>query len=156
MKAISFVTEYSTVALILYSASASPLQPLCLTVSLQIPRVSTMASKPRQSKGRDGLLSTLDVLIAALGIAGSTCPIHPAQIAISSANALLTMIRVPSSLSLNDLPTHVYVLRIPSPTKRIMSVLGCAAVKYVKPLAGVWRGGNWTNLASLSSGQLSI
>ena len=67
-----------------------------------------MASKPSQSEGRDGLLSTLDVLILALGVAGSTCPIHPAQIAISSANALLTMIRVPSSQSFNKLPTHVY------------------------------------------------
>ena len=99
---------YSTVALILYSGSASPAQPLCLTVSSQLTRVSTMVSKPQQSKGREGLLSTLDVLIAALGVAGSTCPIHPAQIAISSANALLAMIRVRSSLSLNDLPTHVY------------------------------------------------
>ena len=67
-----------------------------------------MASKPQPSKGRDGLLSTLDVLIQALGVAGSACPIHPAQIAISSANTLLTMIRVRSSSSLNDLPTHVY------------------------------------------------
>ena len=67
-----------------------------------------MASKPQQSKGRDGLLSTLDVLIQALGVAGSTCGIPPAQIAISSANALLTMIRVRSSLSRNELPTHVY------------------------------------------------
>ena len=67
-----------------------------------------MTSKPQQLKGRDNLLSTLDVLIQALGVAGSTCGIPPAQIAIASANTLLTMIRVCSSLSHNKLLTHVY------------------------------------------------
>ena len=67
-----------------------------------------MASKSEPPEGRDGLLSTLDALILPLGVAESTCPIHPVQIAISSANALLTMIRVRYSLPRNKLPTHVY------------------------------------------------
>ena len=54
-----------------------------------------MASKPQQSKGRDGLLSTLDVLIQALSVAKDACSaIPPAKIAIASASVLLTMIRV--------------------------------------------------------------
>ena len=68
-----------------------------------------MASKPQQSKGRDGLLSTLDVLIQALGIAKDACSaIPPAKIAIASASVLLTMIRVRFSLSHDKVPTHVY------------------------------------------------
>ena len=99
-----FATEYSAVALILYWDSASPSQPL----SHGFLAATTMTSKPQQLKGRDNLLSTLDVLITALGVAGSTCPIHPAQIAIASASVLLTMIRVCSSLSYDKIPTHVY------------------------------------------------
>ena len=108
LRTMLFATEYSTTALILYWASASPLQPLYLTVSSQLPLVSTMASKPRLPKGSDGLLPTLDVLIQALGVAGSTCGIPPAQIAIGSANALLTMIRVCPASSRHKLPTHVH------------------------------------------------
>ena len=67
-----------------------------------------MTSKPQQLNGRDGLLSTLDILIQALGIAKDACGIPPAQIAIGSANALLTMIRVRSSQSHNGLLTHIY------------------------------------------------
>jgi hypothetical protein len=44
-------------------------------------------------KGRDGVLSALDVLIQALNLAKDTCGIPPAQIAFGSASALLTMIR---------------------------------------------------------------
>ena len=63
-----------------------------------------MASKPsQQPKGRDSLLSTLDVLIQALGIAKDTCGIPPAQIAIGSANVLLTMIRV-RPITLSNIP----------------------------------------------------
>ena len=70
-----------------------------------------MATKSQslQPKGRDGLLSTLDVLIQALGIAKDACSaIPPAQIAISSANALLSMIRVCSPQSCHELLAHVY------------------------------------------------
>ena len=69
-----------------------------------------MASKSQSQrpKGRDGLLSTLDVLIQALSIAGSTCGIPPAQIAISSANALLSMIRVCSLQYYHELLAHIY------------------------------------------------
>ena len=52
-----------------------------------------MASS-QQPKGRDGVLSALDVLIQALGLAKDTCGIPPAQIALGSAAILLTMIRV--------------------------------------------------------------
>jgi hypothetical protein len=52
-----------------------------------------MASS-QQQKGRDGVLSTLDVPIQALNIAKDACGIPPAQIAFGSASVLLTMIRV--------------------------------------------------------------
>jgi hypothetical protein len=52
-----------------------------------------MASS-QQQKGRDGVLSTLDVFIQALDFAKDSCGIPPAQIAIGSASVLLTMIRV--------------------------------------------------------------
>ena len=68
-----------------------------------------MASKPQQSKGRDGLLSTLDVLIQALSVAKDACSaIPPAKIAIASASVLLSMIRVCFSLSHDKVLTHVY------------------------------------------------
>jgi hypothetical protein len=53
-----------------------------------------MASTSQPPKGRDGLLSTLDVFIQVLTTAKDTCGIPPAQIAFGSASALLTMIRV--------------------------------------------------------------
>ena len=57
-----------------------------------------MASTSRQPNGRDGALSTLDVLIQTLNFAKDTCGIPPAQIALGSAIALLTMIRVHNPL----------------------------------------------------------
>ena len=56
-----------------------------------------MASISRRPNGRDGVLSTLDVLIQGLSIAKDTCGIPPAQIAFGAAGVLLTMIRVPST-----------------------------------------------------------
>ena len=53
-----------------------------------------MASTSQRQKGRDGVLSALDVLIQALTLAKDTCGVPPAQIALGSAVALLTMIRV--------------------------------------------------------------
>ena len=61
------------------------------------PLVSTMASS-QPPKGRDNLLSALDVLIQALNLAKDACGVPPAQIAFASASVLLTMIRVPSPI----------------------------------------------------------
>ena len=61
-----------------------------------------MASKPQRPTGRDGVLSTLDVLIQALNLAKDTCGIPPAQVAIGSAGVLLTMIRVCPPLRLRE------------------------------------------------------
>ena len=52
-----------------------------------------MAS-PKPSKGRDVVLSTLDVVILGLNLAKDACPIPPAQIALGSASVILTIIRV--------------------------------------------------------------
>ena len=57
------------------------------------PLVSTMALAKR-SKGRDAVLSTLDVVIQGLNLAKDACGIPPAQIALGSASVLLTTIRV--------------------------------------------------------------
>jgi hypothetical protein len=56
-----------------------------------------MAS-PQQQKGRDGVLTALDVLIQTLNIAKDACGIPPAQVALGSASVLLTIIRVRFSL----------------------------------------------------------
>jgi hypothetical protein len=53
-----------------------------------------MASTSQPQKGRDGALTTLNVSIKALDIAKDACGILPAQLALGSANVLLTMIRV--------------------------------------------------------------
>ena len=83
-------------ALIFYQGSVFSLQPSC-TVFSQLPRLSAMASTSQRPKERDGVLPTLDVLIQALSVVEGACgAIPPAQIAISSASALLTMIRVRS------------------------------------------------------------
>jgi hypothetical protein len=52
-----------------------------------------MASS-QSPKGRDGVLSMLNVLIQALDIAKDACGILPAQIALGSTSIVLTMIRV--------------------------------------------------------------
>jgi hypothetical protein len=66
-----------------------------------------MASS-QQPKGRDGVLSALDLLIQALNVAKDACGIPPAQVAFSSASVLLTMIRVRLSLLREDeLLAHV-------------------------------------------------
>jgi hypothetical protein len=73
------------------------------------PQISTMASS-QPPKGRDHVLSTLNVLIQALDIAKDVCGIPPAQIALGSASALLTMIRVRSPILCEDEPlTRVFL-----------------------------------------------
>jgi hypothetical protein len=69
-----------------------------------------MASTSQQSKWRGAVLSTLNVLIQALDISKDACGIPPAQIALGTASALLTMIRVCFSLLCEDeLLAHVCV-----------------------------------------------
>jgi hypothetical protein len=66
-----------------------------------------MASTSHQ-KGRDGVLSTLDVFIQVLNIAKDTC--GTAQITFGSASVLLTMIWVHlPRLCENRLPAHGYL-----------------------------------------------
>ena len=90
----------------------------------------------QQSEGRDGVLSSLDVLIQVLSLAKDTCGIPPAQIAFGSASVLLTMIRVLFlSLLENGLLTRVYP-RTRCQTPRIMSTWGGLAAMYVKYSTG--------------------
>jgi hypothetical protein len=66
-----------------------------------------MASS-QQQKGRDGVLTALDLLIQTLTIAKDACGIPPAQVALGSASVLLAMIRVRFSQFRCDEPlTHV-------------------------------------------------
>ena len=53
-----------------------------------------MASTSQPPKGRDGVISTLDVFIVTLSLAKDTCGVLPAQVALGSAVVLLAMIRV--------------------------------------------------------------
>jgi hypothetical protein len=80
------------VAAITWGANKRP-PGACIKRPPHIHRVSAMASS-QQQKGRDGVLSTLDVFIQALNVAKDSCGIPPAQIAFGSASVLLTMIRV--------------------------------------------------------------
>ena len=69
-----------------------------------------MASTSQLTKGRDSVLSTLDVFIQTLDLAKNTCGIPPAQVAFGCATVLLTMIRVLFFLLCGDKPlTRVYL-----------------------------------------------
>jgi hypothetical protein len=62
----------------------------------------------QQPKGRDAVLTSLDLFIQTLIIAKDACGIPPAQVAFGSATVLLTMIRVHFSIFRQDkIPTHV-------------------------------------------------
>jgi hypothetical protein len=66
-----------------------------------------MASASQRPKGRDGALSTLDIVIQGLNLAADSCGLPPAQAAFGSANALLTMIRVRLPKLCDELLAHV-------------------------------------------------
>ena len=53
-----------------------------------------MDAKIQRPKGRDGVLSTLNVAIKALALAKEVSSVTPAKIAFGTVSALLTMIRV--------------------------------------------------------------
>ena len=53
-----------------------------------------MATKPQESKARDGLLSSLNTAIDALNLAKEISSATPAKAVFGSVSALLTMIRV--------------------------------------------------------------
>ena len=53
-----------------------------------------MATTSKQPKGRDGLISSLNVTVEALNLAKEISGIAPAKAAFGSVSALLTMIRV--------------------------------------------------------------
>ena len=55
-----------------------------------------MSTKPKQKKGRDVALSTLEGGIQVLTLAKDVCGFPPAQIALGSACVLLTTIKVRS------------------------------------------------------------
>ena len=75
---------------------------------LQLPRVSTMASKSQRQKGGDGDRSTLtlDLFIQALSLAKDSCCIPPAQAVFGSVSVLLCTIRVRSLLFCDDEHAH--------------------------------------------------
>jgi hypothetical protein len=104
-----------------------------------------MASR-QQQKGRDGVLSTLDIFIQALNFAKDSCVIPPAQTAFGSASVLLTMIRA-CFLSLREdkLLTRVYLSRTRWLTIGIISTLGGFALMYAKHSTRNCRGDNQTN-----------
>lgn len=74
-------------------------QPSHHTISLQLPRISTMAPKSLRKQASEGALSVLNVFIEGLNLAKEIASVTPAKAAFGSAAVLLTMIRV-SSLSI--------------------------------------------------------
>ena len=91
---------------------------------------------PQQPKGRDGILTTLDVFIQVLNLAKDSCGIPPAQIAFGSASVLLTLIRVRLLTFCEDGVLIGVYPRTRWPTIRITSTLGGLAVMYVKYSTG--------------------
>lgn len=68
-----------------------------------------MSAESRQSKKREVILAGLDITIQVLSIAKDICSVPPAQIALGSACALLTIIKAGSLLFFNgELFIHVY------------------------------------------------
>ena len=80
-------------------------KPQRRTAFPQLLCVSTMTPKSRRPKGRDDVLSSLDVAIDALNHAKEVSSITPAKAAFGSASNLLALIRV--SLIL------VHIVRLP-------------------------------------------
>ena len=72
-----------------------------------LPPTSTMASASQPPKRREGLLSTLDVVIQASTLAKDTCGIPPAQAVFGSVSVLLTLIRVRFPPLCGELLAHV-------------------------------------------------
>ena len=66
-----------------------------------------MALVSQGPKGRDHVLSALDIVIQGLSLAKDTCGFPPAQAAFGSVSALLTMIRVRFPILCDDPLTHV-------------------------------------------------
>ena len=53
-----------------------------------------MAAKPRRQKGRDGVISSLNIAIGAMNLAKEISSITPAKVAFGTVAVLLTMIKV--------------------------------------------------------------
>jgi hypothetical protein len=69
-----------------------------------------MTSTSQRPKGRDRVLSALDIVIQGLDIAKDSCGIPPAQAAFGVVSALLTMIKVHFPLPCDKLrPTHAHL-----------------------------------------------
>ena len=82
--------------LVIVTAWAFPLcaQPARRTVFSQLPRVSTMTTDPKQSKGCDGALSVLGIAIESLNLAKEISSVAPAKTVFGSASVILAMIKV--------------------------------------------------------------
>ena len=63
-----------------------------------------MTDKSQRPKGRDGVLSTLNVAIDGLNLAKEVARVTPAKAAFGVVVILLTMIRVNPILSCNEIP----------------------------------------------------
>jgi len=94
-----------------------------------------MTDNSQRPKGRDGVLSLLNVAIDGLDLAKEVSSITPAKAVFGSVAILLTMIRV-SFLLLCDRMLQAHTARIRWPTKWIMSNSGYLALISVEPLNG--------------------
>jgi len=67
-----------------------------------------MEVRSQRPKGRDGVVSSLNVAIEAMNLAKEVSSITPAKAVFGSVSALLTMIRVSSLLHGEMLQAHVW------------------------------------------------
>ena len=69
-----------------------------------------MQENSRRPKGRDSVLSTLNVTIEALNLAKEICSVTPAKAAFGSVSVLLTMVKVCLLQLLdNSLLVHIFI-----------------------------------------------
>ena len=93
----------------LYQGSDPFAQPVCHTIFSQLPPLPlTMDADSQRTKGRDTVLSALNIAIETLNLAKDISTIAPAQAVFGSVSILLTMIRV-RFLPFSDDTLQVYM-----------------------------------------------
>ena len=106
-----------------------------------------MTDNSQRAEGRGKVISALNMAINGLNIAKeatSTTPVNPI---FGSVAVLLTMIRVSSFLSRDEM-FQAHTVRTQWPTNRVTSISGCIAPISVKHSNVEWTERSWTTSVS--------
>ena len=131
----------------LYKVSGSVSQPPRLTAFSSLPCASTMTDKSQHPRGREGVLSTLNLAIDGLNLAKEVSSVTPAKVAFGTVAIFLTMIRVSPLLSYNDTAGSC-IARTRWLTNGTTSNLDCYVLISVKRSNGGWVKRNWARSVS--------